>query len=157
MPVVWREQLAVGDPQVDQDHRYLLCLFNCIELSLASAETLAHLPLFFGQLLDYTREHFQREEALQARVGYPALAEHRGAHARIVEMLVELDGRLQRELAVLGEAGSVTAIDETRRAALDALRTRLGPELLQLAREWVIEHVIRMDKPMEPWLRKAAP
>ncbi|MCG3168568.1 MAG: Bacteriohemerythrin [Pseudomonadales bacterium] len=156
MPVVWREQLAVGDPQIDQDHRYLLCLFNCIELSLSSAETLGHLPLFFGQLLEYTCEHFQREEALQARVGYPALAEHRSAHARIVEMLVELDGGLQREFALLGGVENVAVIDGTRRAALDALRARLGPELLQLAREWVIEHVIRMDKPMEPWLRRAA-
>ncbi|MCV6610109.1 MAG: hemerythrin family protein, partial [Amphritea sp.] len=62
MPVIWKSQLSTGNDLIDRDHKYLISLFNSIELSLLKPDSLQYLPIFFRELLEYTREHFEREE-----------------------------------------------------------------------------------------------
>ena len=67
MPIMWRDQISVGNDAIDQDHKYLICLINSVELALSHEDTVKHLPIFIGQLVEYTKEHFIREEEIQKK------------------------------------------------------------------------------------------
>lgn len=154
MPVIWRQQMTTGNDLIDQDHKYLLSLFNSIELALSKPELLRYLPLFFQQLVDYTRDHFAREEQIQLKVRYPGYMEHRRLHLRIIEKLEALNAKVGEELGTPTEDG----VDDAGASALlkndpEAMRQRLEAGVLVLAREWVIDHVVRADKLLQPYLK----
>ena len=77
MPVVWESHLGTGNDLIDRDHKYMICLFNSIELALTKPSVLPHLPMFFDQLVEYSQEHFKREEGIQIKIDYPNYAAHR--------------------------------------------------------------------------------
>ena len=56
MPVVWRDEMSVGNDHIDRDHRYLLCLFNSIELALSHENK--------DELLLVSRKEFEKLEKL---------------------------------------------------------------------------------------------
>lgn len=152
MPVIWREQMTTCNDLVDQDHRYLLALFNSIELALGHSASLHHLPVFFRQLLDYTRVHFAREEQLQLKVHYPHYMEHKLRHQEITAQLEALDARI---VAALGPPTDAL-VDAPAEAPDDneALRARLEREVLSFAREWVVDHIVKADLDLKPYLRE---
>ena len=143
MPIVWRDRLNTGNDKIDTDHRYLFCLFNSIELATSHPDLMKHLPVFFAQLQAYTAEHFSREEKIQLRIGYPDAVEHRRLHAEILRQLEGVQAKVNRLMA--------EATPDDERAAL---REDLVGEALNLAREWVINHVVKVDCTMIPYLAK---
>src|SRR6056297_1891865 len=198
MPVIWREQMTTCNDLVDQDHRYLLALFNSIELALAHSASLQHLPVFFRQLLDYTRVHFAREEQLQLKVHYPRYMEHKLRHQEITAQLEALDARIVAALGPpadsLVDAPGDSLADKPADAPADsledppaespvdlpadpstraettadvpesdapadqpdneALRASLEREVLSFAREWVVDHIVKADLDLKPYLRE---
>ena len=144
MPIIWRPQLTTGDERLDQDHKYLFTIFNCVELAVHSHDQIRHLPLFFGQLFEYTKEHFLREEKLQFSVGYPEYLAHKQAHQDILVRLKEVNDHLQ-QLAT-SEAG----LNDP-----ELLRAGLDQEILNLSRSWIVGHVAKMDTAMLPYLKRA--
>ena len=143
MPVVWKMQLSTGNDLIDLDHKYLIALFNSVELALSKPENLKFLPVFFRQLVDYTREHFAREEVIQVKIKYPYYADHKIEHQNIVEHLENVYTRIQD---VMG-SGDTEATPEQIHEQLDA-------EIISLAREWVIDHLVKTDAKMALFLRK---
>ena len=133
--------MRIGHDLIDADHRYLLSLFNSVELSLRAPDTLRFLPVFFGQFLDYAREHFAREEQIQFAMGFPGYLEHKLEHQQIAAKLAELQERIAAELE--------PPPDDEETAA--ALQDRLRPDILELARTWVIDHILQTDGKMRPW------
>ena len=91
MPIVWREQISVGNNVIDQDHKYLICLINSVELALKHEDTMEYLPTFVQQLVAYTRDHFTREEAIQKKALYPLIKEHKREHEEILAQIRERD------------------------------------------------------------------
>src|SRR5271169_985111 len=113
MAVIWRKEMSVANTLIDEDHRYLMCLANTMELALRTKENRDILELAVDQLLDYTEYHFAREEALQYKIQYPKFDDHRAEHqviiAKVRELRTELDKALQS--GDLAEAGSESPVD----------------------------------------------
>ncbi len=143
MPIIWREKLSVGNDLIDQDHKYLICLFNCIEMAKKSPEDIKYLPDFFGQLVDYTKEHFDREERVLLKMEYPGYMEQKMQHQQIIQVL---DSTMEN-LKILINGNDISPDHEK-------LKEQLETDIIKLAREWVIDHLILTDKKMEPYLRK---
>ena len=143
MAIVWREQMSVGNDVIDLDHKYLICLMNSVELALKHEDTLELLPVFTHQLVSYTEEHFAREEDIQKKAQYPLAAEHKREHSELIAKL-----------------GNLTYIvddftDKKSKGELDLKEEEeMNQKILELARQWILEHVIREDKRMEYYLRK---
>lgn len=143
MPIVWREQISVGNNIIDQDHKYLLCLVNSVELALKHEDTVECLPVYIQQLVDYTREHFAREESIQKKAQFPLIDEHKREHMRILDKLSEL-------VKVVDDY-----IEKKRRDALGLEEEAdLNQKIMELARHWILDHVLKEDKRMEYYLRK---
>lgn len=146
MPIIWREQMSVGNDLIDQDHRYLFCLINSIELALRHDEDTDALVVFMGQLTQYTHTHFQREETIQKNMLYPQSQSHREVHQEILVHIGELESDI-REYHAHKKAGSL----------VDGERDMVIQRVMMLLREWVLDHVLKHDKRMEPYLRKLPP
>ena len=143
MPVVWMPKISTGNDLIDLDHKYLIALFNSVELAISKPENLKFLPIFFRQLVDYTREHFDREEVIQLKIRYPHYAEHKLEHQQIVEHLEKLYLEVQ---TLVGSGDAKTAPEE--------ISAKLNNEIISLAREWIIDHLIKTDGKMAVFLRK---
>lgn len=142
MPVIWKPQLSTGNDLIDRDHKYLISLFNSIELSLVKPDSLQFLPIFFRELLEYTREHFAREERIQIKIRYPYYAEHKMEHQKIIEHLEKLNDMVLKLMAAREKLGD------------ERIHDRLDSEIISLAREWIIDHVVKTDGKMARFLKQ---
>ncbi|MEW6646500.1 MAG: hemerythrin family protein [Pseudomonadota bacterium] len=81
----------LGNPGMDATHAEFVALVN----RLATAEGREFQTLFL-ELLDHTGEHFGAEEALMEESGFPAIAEHRAEHWRVLGELRALGQRVMQ-------------------------------------------------------------
>lgn len=143
MPLVWRDQMSVGNDLIDQDHRYLICLVNSIELVLKHGDDAEALSAFVQQLVSYTQFHFRREEMIQKKMLYPQLGAHANTHNEILTHVQKLQQDVLEHHQHVKD--SVWVENE---------REMITQRVMNLLREWVLNHLLVEDKRMEPYLRK---
>ena len=130
MEIEWREDMAVGDPMIDQDHQHLIELLNKYQFAVASKD-LELLKNVFAELHTYTDEHFKREETLQRAIHFKEANSHHNRHQELLNEVVEIHENL-----VKGISGTIS---------LDYIS--------QLLHDWLIDHVIKEDLKMRPYLQ----
>ncbi|MBI1904983.1 MAG: hemerythrin family protein [Rhodocyclales bacterium] len=133
MSLEWREQLSVGNDLIDDDHKRLIDIINRAELSLKS-KNLIRLTTVLDELSAYSIKHFEMEEALAEAVGFPDVSRLHDSHRGL---LAKLD-RVKSELAATWD---------------DAM----ADHFTALLREWLVNHVIKEDARMKPYLSRHAP
>jgi len=94
---VWTDALATGSKFIDQDHHELVRLVNAVLEPIAEQRGNPALTLALGELLDYTREHFAREEAEMQRIAFADVAAHMAAHTQLLGQLDEVRQRLEAQ------------------------------------------------------------
>ncbi|MDX9767133.1 MAG: bacteriohemerythrin [Ectothiorhodospiraceae bacterium] len=144
MPVVWRPQMSVGNQLIDNDHRYLICLINTVELSLRVPENRDLVSAAIEQLMQYTADHFAREEAIQLKIQYPKYMAHKQEYQDIMDELARIRTRIE------AMAGTSTAGD----GSIAAAHPEDVSELVALLRHWIIDHVLKVDVELKPYLAR---
>lgn len=134
MTVEWRDAMNVGDEVIDADHRHLVDMINDFERAVAGQIDHKKLGRVLMGLVEYTGEHFQREEDIQLRVGYPYHESHRRSHRDVLKQLVEI----------------VQKYTQTQGHLRDDMVRGLGKFL----REWLVDHIIQSDLRMKPYILK---
>ena len=86
----WTDDLYTGSSLIDGDHRKLVDLVNAFFQSMQSGEGNARVSKAMNELITYTEEHFDREEAEMERIQYVAAFAHRAEHTKLLQQLVEL-------------------------------------------------------------------
>jgi len=94
-----RNPLQLGNAEIDNDHNNFAELVN--RMLVADNPTFA---VLFGELVEHTIEHFDRENQLMAEHGYPAQAEHRGEHSRVLGELAQFKKRVDAGRLTFGRA-----------------------------------------------------
>lgn len=79
----WKEDYRVGDALIDSQHQYLFALAN----DLVESKSKPQLTDNAMKLFRYVREHFDHEEAVMRRTGYPAYREHVAMHEDLINQL----------------------------------------------------------------------
>ena len=80
----WQPALEVGFARIDEDHRKLIAALNRLHAAMDQGQDRAELAKVLNFLRDYTVSHFQMEEALMIKYGYPGAPAHFTAHAELV-------------------------------------------------------------------------
>ncbi len=119
--IVWKDDLELGLPQIDEQHRRIIGRYNELAAAYRRRETDAELAHRLGVMLDYTAAHFTAEEALMAELGYVGLAEHREEHQDLLQ-------RVRRFQAVLAEG-----------------RQTITLPVLQYLQHWLLGHIRGAD------------
>ncbi len=118
----WGPAWISGHPVIDADHKMLVQYVNDLNDAMLKGVGREIATDILGKLVRYTVDHFAREEAVWTRAGLDSLAQHKRAHADLVEKV----GRFQKDF----EAGRAT----------------LTTDLMAFLREWLINHVLKSDK-----------
>ena len=87
----WNDNLALGIPELDRQHRHLAKLIARIATAAgAGPETEGPdpaIPALLEKLYRETRAHFKQEEAMMAATEYHGAAEHRREHTMLLAEL----------------------------------------------------------------------
>jgi len=134
MSIAWRDAMSVGDPVIDEDHRHLVDLINNFETAVSGVINHKRIARVLLGLVEYTGEHFAREEDLQLKVRYPFHDSHRRSHRDVLKKLSDI-------VAVYTKTP-----DGPER---DRMVTDLGTFL----KEWLVDHIIQSDLRMKPYIQ----
>lgn len=86
----WRNELNIGVPEIDSEHRYLVALVNNLYDKFTAHSMEDSLRDTFVHLIRYVDRHFKNEEALMRAAGYPLLQEHQRQHEVLEDKVSEL-------------------------------------------------------------------
>lgn len=127
VPLKWSDQYVTGVDFIDADHQRIFQLINALEHPGRRADDPSpkdSLAIF----MDYTGQHFEKEEELMRYLEYPGYETHRADHGRAVAWVQVLHAQ--------AEAGLLTP-----------------PSIGAFAGEWVRGHIQEHDLPFIRWIR----
>lgn len=118
----WSEEFNIGFAKVDIQHRELCHMVDQLEQAFSGTDSSKGLSDALKFIVEYTRHHFNEEEALMREIGYPEIDNHRKLHKDLIDQ--------------------VTAI---------LLQLKSGPplqmaDLLTFLISWVKNHIMDEDK-----------
>lgn len=117
--------IHLGIPECDLEHEEVKLRTRHLEDAVLRSAPWPEVQSYMDSLLECVLEHFEHEEELLAKVGYPHLREHTRAHNGLLRVLLHLkvDLRQRRhrpEVAVR----LIRAWDEDHIRKMDSLYTR---------------------------------
>ena len=124
MPFVfWDDQLAVGVPSIDEQHKKLLAIMNALAEEMQAQNGRQALGKALADLTEYTQVHFRFEENLIKSAVPEQFVTHMQEHQTLIARLNELQDKYDH---------STTGI--------------LSIEALQFIRSWLLAHIAGSDK-----------
>ncbi|MCG5239117.1 bacteriohemerythrin [Azospirillum doebereinerae] len=129
--IAWRRQLSVGQPAIDDDHKHLIAYLNELDAALAAPQFQpVRVAKILVKLLEYTKEHFAREEHMMQVVRYPKFEEHAKRHRDAVRAVSELSHDF--------------SLEPTHENAA---------KLYKFTADWLVRHIIMEDTQLTPYVR----
>jgi hemerythrin len=119
--VNWDDTLDVGVTQFNEDHRRLVGFINDLHGGIVSGLGISQMTYILDGLIDYTKEHFGREEELMTKHDYPGLKGHRREHYELMKQVSEFKSRLTE-----GKAS-------------------FSIELMSFLKDWLVNHIKGTD------------
>ena len=126
--LIWDKTLSVDVPEIDEDHRRLVDLFNILHHSVVEGDATEYVEAVLDELISCTVWHFRHEERLMLRYGYEGFLAHRSEH----EELIASAKALQQKL-LLG-------------------RKPVLSEDLQFLEHWLTGHILGTDRDLGSYL-----
>ncbi|HLO77718.1 MAG TPA: hemerythrin family protein [Magnetospirillum sp.] len=133
MSIAWREAMCVGDPTVDADHKHLVDMINAFEVAIAGKIDHKKVARVLLGLVEYTGQHFAREEELQLAIRYPYHESHRRSHRDVLRKLSDI-------------------MTEYTKAPEGPVRDNMVRSLANFLKEWLVDHIIQSDLRMKPYV-----
>lgn len=129
--IAWRRQLSVGQPSIDDDHKHLIEYLNELDAALnAPRFQPVRVAKILVKLLEYTKEHFAREERIMQMVHYPNYEDHVRQHHLAVKALGDLSNQFSQ--------------NPTHQSA---------EKLYKFTADWLVRHIILQDTQLTPYVR----
>ena len=125
----WADDMVIDGGPIDADHQHLVRLVNELHTATSQGRGQEVVGQILEELIRYTADHLQREEARMAAVHFPGLAKHKKGHVAFVDDLRRLQQRY--------EAGQIT----------------VAAGLSSVLRDWLSLHIRRSDKELLAFMR----
>jgi len=124
----WTHDLESGIPVIDEQHKRIIEFINELYDARQSGNASETNQVMEG-LLNYTVTHFEFEEGLQEKAGYPFLKAHQRIHEIFMKKIADIRAR-----AAAGE--------------------EVAHELLTLLKGWLVSHIKGEDRDYVESVRK---
>lgn len=128
--LMWNHASSVGVRILDQQHGVLMDTLNQLSVGIASGAPANEVQELIERLVEYTRRHFQSEQALMEQYAYPGRMAHEAEHQKLLAQIVDAARAMQ-----LGEPVH--------------LRTMTG-----FIRQWFSTHMDGIDHELGDWLNQ---
>jgi len=83
MPIPWTPALAIGVPEIDQQHQELFARIERLVDGVARGDAV-QIELLLDFLGGYAEKHFGAEERWMIRSAYPSYLRHKSEHERFI-------------------------------------------------------------------------
>lgn len=131
--IEWTKELSIGFSEIDDDHKWLIAIYNDLDLSVTSKRNHEVIEEVLAELISYTFWHFSHEEKIMEAYEYPELDAHRLEHRELTDHAMDI-----QELYVQGD---------------ESVATILVPFL----RNWLTNHLLGTDKKLGQFLAESTP
>ena len=128
----WGDVWMTGHPEIDTDHKKLVELVNDLTRAVANNQGREIIGTVLKGLIDYTGQHFKREEAVWQQGNLPSATDHKSVHDALIRQVSEFEQAYKNGTSEMSE------------------------ELLNFLRSWLIDHVFQSDKMCANIIRKLA-
>jgi hemerythrin-like metal-binding protein len=130
--IEWNVAYDTGIDRIDFQHQNLLGMLNATIVASESDPSFRAeaVRLCLDQVVNYTGYHFETEEGLMEKAGYPDIENHKKEH-------IALKLRVEKYVAVV-EKGDISQIGE----------------ILEFLRNWLINHIGESDHTYIPYVLK---
>lgn len=122
MRIHWEKSIGIGVPQLDEDHKRLIGIFNYLNAHQTEDVNSEIISLVIEQIREFASRHFPREEAYMESIDYPDYEAHKKQHKHFREKTAAL---------------CVDVMNHKDTAPKD---------IYQLLHSWVVEHILHEDK-----------
>ena len=126
----WDQSFATGIGRYDEAHKVLFKMVNDLHDAMQQKRSKEAVGQILNGLAEYTVSHFADEERAFAKTHYPDEALHMQLHKKLIDQVVDLQGRFQS-----GE-------------------TVLSQDIITFLQDWLINHIKGTDKKYGPHLSK---
>jgi hemerythrin-like metal-binding protein len=128
--LTWDNKYSVGVKSIDGQHSVLFGLINDLHAAMLKGQALRLTGPLLQKLVNYTQTHFAEEEEIMAAAKYPGLTVHQAKHRDLIKQVEKFAARFER--------GEVT----------------LSLDLMNFLRDWLTNHIQRVDHEYSPWLNE---
>ncbi len=126
--LIWSDTLSIAVPEVDEDHRRLVDLFNILNHSLEDGDDAEYIEAVLEELISCTQWHFRHEERLMLKYDYTGFAEHKQEHQALMDSVRALQQKYMDE-------GRLLSSDD-----------------IEFLEHWLTEHILVADMEMGTYL-----
>lgn len=126
--LIWDKTLSVDVPEIDEDHRRLVDLFNILHHSVVEGDATEYVEAVMEELISCTVWHFRHEERLMLKYGYEGFLAHRSEHEELIASAKALQQKLLLE------------------------RKPVLSEDLQFLEHWLTGHILGTDRDLGSYL-----
>lgn len=126
--IVWDEKNRIGVSIIDEQHRSIVSTINTFYYYVSKGAAEAALRPIVIILEQYTRLHFQLEEAIMRENAYPQIEEHQALHAILMK--------------------------ETQNILTHDRMTTDPYAVLTFLKNWWLGHINQEDRAYVPYVRK---
>jgi hemerythrin-like metal-binding protein len=95
--IEWREQFAIGLPEIDHEHRQLIEEINRLHARLAAGAGIDEVTEVLGGIESGISAHFALEEKNMQRLGYDGYAAHKADHESLLDDILDIADGLGQE------------------------------------------------------------
>lgn len=160
MGLQWRPSMIVDNGIIDHDHQVLISIINDFCELKPNIHAIAALHKTLARLYHYANTHFAREEQLQASANFPVRHEHHYAHRKLSQRLDDITEHMRALENEMSEFGSPVSLSEDI-AVLPGIIAQhhidLHNEIGLLLRTWILEHILKDDLAMRPFVDAMKP
>ena len=130
--IPWHDSYKVGIDTIDAQHQHLFEIADTLYAAITSdtPPTKGAVKTLLDQCADYVKLHFSHEEDLMAATTYPASAGHKSAHITFTTAVMNVVKDFM--------AGKEIDLEE----------------LYAFIADWLVEHIIRVDRSLGTYLNK---
>lgn len=132
MAIEWKDDLAVGISEIDEQHKELFDKIGSLFDACNAGKGKEQIDATIKYLQDYVVLHFGSEEKLQKKYNYPEYIKHKEMHDQFI-----------KDFLVLKES-----IDK------DGINGLMIIKLNKLLVDWLINHIRKTDKAFGVFLRE---
>lgn len=125
--IVLDDERLFGEPEIDRQHQEMVGTLNKLNDAVRNNALPEEVGRLFDELIAYTESHFAVEEQMMDKYNYPERGVHKNEHKRLIAEAHYLKGKLAQ-----------------------------GGELLvlQSLKDWLLAHIVHVDKPFVEYLSR---
>ena len=128
MLINWKEEYSVNITEIDDQHKMLISMVNEMHEAMKKGESKEILGPILDRLVQYTKEHFAREESIMEENGYPEFKEHKEKHNKMTQKVLSLQHDYHND------------------------KFHLSFEVSKFLQEWLNKHILGTDKKYTAYL-----